>query len=153
MIWKVVGLLAVTLQLILAGTACGQNTSDSSGTVEVVVSGLKPKQGGVVIVALYRGPESWLELDSAFARQSPPVTADTVAVVFTDIPFDSSYAIQVLHDKNENGKFDMRWFPFPKPKEGAGVSNDAVRRGPPKYDQARLAIHDSVTTIRIPMHY
>jgi len=157
----IINLLTLLLAgLMIAVALCGftetgrcEDTADSAGTLNITIIDLQPQKGGVVIVALFHGEEGWLELDKAFDKQSLTVTQDTVVVTFADIPYASSYAVQVLHDKNENGKFDMRWFPFPKPKEGAGISNNAVRRGKPKYEQARFPVAQPVTDIRIPMHY
>lgn len=37
----------------------------------------------------------------------------------------------------------MRRFPFPKPKEGTGVSQNHTRAGPPEYEKARVTVGDS----------
>lgn len=123
------------------------------GEIEVIVEGIRTKDKGVLLVALYRGEDGWLELDSATALKIIPVTQDTLSVTFEHEPYDTSYAIQVIHDKNQNGKFDMRWFPYPKPKEGAGVSNNNIRRGPPEYDKARFALIGPTKTLRIWLQY
>jgi uncharacterized protein (DUF2141 family) len=73
--------------------------------------------------------------------------------VFDSLPHDSGYAIAVTHDRNGNDKLDMRWFPFPKPKEGAGVSRNHVRMGKPRYDQARFALLSALEYQHIDMRY
>jgi uncharacterized protein (DUF2141 family) len=123
------------------------------GDIEVVVEGIRTKDKGVLLVALFRGEDGWLELGSAAALKIFPVTQDTLSVTFEHEPYDTSYAIQVIHDKNQNGKFDMRWFPYPKPKEGAGVSNNRLRRGPPEYDKARFALIGPTKTLRVRLQY
>ena len=53
----------------------------------------------------------------------------------------------------ENGKFDMRWFPWPKPKEGSGVSNNHRRKGKPKYDKAKFTVGQEAEPLSIEMVY
>jgi len=47
----------------------------------------------------------------------------------------------------------MRTFPFPKPKEGGGVSNNHTRMGPPQFAKARFALADSLRELRVIMRY
>jgi len=124
-----------------------------AGNIEVTIEGIRTKEKGVLLVSLFRGKDGWLETDSAVAVRTLPVRHDTIMVSFEQVPYDSSYAIQVIHDKNQNGKFDMRWFPYPKPKEGAGVSNNNLRRGPPEYEKARFALTEPTRTLRIRLQY
>jgi uncharacterized protein (DUF2141 family) len=123
------------------------------GTIAVALEGIRTRDGGVLAVMLFRGGTGWLDPDSAFARVTVPVSADTARVLFQEVPFDTAYAIEVFHDRNGNGRMDMRWLPYPRPKEGAGVSNNAVRRGPPEFGKARFAVSDSLLTLRIFMRY
>ena len=126
----------------------------ASGVIDVTITGVRVKQGGELIVALYDRPGGWLELDSARSVRRLPVTNDTiVTVVFDSLPPDSAYAIGVIHDKNGNDKMDMRWFPFPKPKEGAGVSQNHTRAGKPEYDKARVPVGEAIERITIEMKY
>ena len=139
-------LLALLTLLHVAPSSARENL----GTLAVTVEGIRAKDRGVLVVALYRGDSGWLDPDSTFATRVFPVSADTAKIAFEAVPYDTSYA---LHDRNENGKMDMRWFPYPKPKEGGGVSNNHVRRGPPEFDKARFAVADSSMTLRITMRY
>jgi uncharacterized protein (DUF2141 family) len=119
----------------------------------VTVTGVRAQQGGVLVIALYDAQARWLTLDSARTVRRLAPTADSLVTVFEDLPLDSSYAIAVIHDKNGNAKLDMRWFPFPKPKEGAGVSQNHLRMGKPRYDQARFALLSTLEYQRIKMRY
>jgi len=47
----------------------------------------------------------------------------------------------------------MRTFPFPKPKEGAGVANNHTRMGPPRYDKASFALWPEGVALRVVMRY
>lgn len=142
-----VGPLLATLLFPLALRAQG------TGAVEVTVTRIRVEQAGTLLVELYDHASGWLTLDSARAVRRVPVSTDSVVVRFDSLPADTGYAIAVVHDKNGNGKLDMRWFPFPKPKEGAGVSNDHVRMGKPKYEDARFQVSDTTEQVRIPLHY
>lgn len=130
----------VALAMLPAPVLSAQDAPPAAGTLQVSVTGIRPRQGGVLLVALYRGRAGWLELDSAVAVERVPVSADSMMIEFESLPPDSGYAIAVTHDKNGNDRMDMRWFPFPKPKEGAGVSGNNVRMGKPKYDEARFTL-------------
>ncbi len=147
------GYAGVLLALLTLLHGVPSSARENLGTVSVTVEGIRAKDRGVLVVALFRGESGWLDPDSTFARRVVPVSADTTRIAFEAVPHDTSYALQVFHDRNENGKMDMRWFPYPKPKEGGGVSNNNVRRGPPKFDKARFAVSDSSVTLRITMRY
>jgi uncharacterized protein (DUF2141 family) len=125
----------------------------SAGAVVVTAVGIKADQGGSLVVALYRDKASWLDEDRAFLKKVVKVTSDSMTVTFEGVPLDSTYAVEVIHDKNDNGKLDMKKFPYPRPKEGAGVSNNTFRLGPPAYDKARFALAESSVIVRVVMRY
>ncbi len=125
----------------------------AGGGIVVTAVGVRVEQGGSLLFVLFRGPEGWLKPDRAFARQLVPAQADSVQARFTSVPPDTAYALQVFHDRNGNGRFDMRTFPFPKPKEGGGVSNNHTRMGPPQFAKACFAVADSLRELRVIMRY
>jgi uncharacterized protein (DUF2141 family) len=128
--------------------------ADAAGTIAVTVTGVRARDGGRLIVALYRGADGWLKLERAFAHRIVPVTADSTTVTFSGVPPDTTYAVTVVQDRNGNGKMDMRIFPYPRPKEGVGVSGNAVRMGPPRYEKARFALAaGAACAARIIMRY
>ena len=135
------------LALPLAGQA------PAPGSVTVTITGIRAEQAGTLLVALYDHASAWLDLDSARAVRRISVTADSAIAVFDSLPADTGYAIAVIHDRNGNGRLDMRWFPFPRPKEGSGVSNDHVRMGKPSYADARFAVSAAARSIRIRLRY
>ncbi|MGB7212377.1 MAG: DUF2141 domain-containing protein [Gemmatimonadales bacterium] len=128
-------------------------SAQGTGAVELTITGIRAEQAGTLLVELYDHASGWLTLDSARAVRRVPVSTDRVIVRFDSLPAGAGYAIAVVHDKNGNDKLDMRWFPFPKPKEGAGVSNDHMRMGRPKYEDARFQVSDTTTQTRITLHY
>ena len=126
---------------------------DETGTIVLTLVQVKSKQGGNILVAVYNNKKGWPNLDKALKKKNIPVTADSMTMEIENIPYDSAYAIQVIHDKNSNGKLDFRIFPFPKPKEGAGVSNNNIRNGPPLYDKALIKHFSKNTPVRIIVRY
>jgi uncharacterized protein (DUF2141 family) len=143
----------VILLLFIARQVSAQVPAPA-GAIAVTIAGVRIQQGGELIVALYDRPGGWLQPDSARAVRKLPVGGDSVVTVaFDGLPPDSGYAITVIHDRNGNGKMDMRWFPFPKPKEGTGVSQNHVRAGPPEYDRARVPVGDTTQRVTIEMRY
>jgi uncharacterized protein (DUF2141 family) len=141
--------------LVLMGTGplAAQASDTRLGEIEVVIRGVRASQAGTLVVALYERRPGWLVLDSARVVRRVPAAADSLTVRFDSLPCADGYAVVVIHDRNGNDKLDMRWLPYPKPKEGSGVSNNHVRNGPPEYDPARLTLADSVATTVITMRY
>jgi uncharacterized protein (DUF2141 family) len=128
-------------------------SNGESGAIVVVVHGIESDGGGDLIVSLYSGKDGWLDIEKAERKRILPVEGDSAVVTFGDLPYDSVYAVAVVHDSNKNGKLDMRRFPWPKPKEGAGVSNNRFGFGPPDYDDARLSLSGSILRTRVGMRY
>jgi uncharacterized protein (DUF2141 family) len=126
---------------------------ESAGAIVVTAVGIRTGEGGSLIFALYKDEASWLDEDKTFLRKVVPATSDSMTVAFEGVPYDSTYAVEIIHDKNGNGKLDMRKFPYPRPKEGGGVSNNTFRLGPPAYDKARFALADSSVSIRGGLRY
>jgi len=119
----------------------------------VTILGIRADQGGSLVVALFKGKAGWLDVNKALLTKTPKATSDSLTVIFDEVPYDSTYAVEVIHDKNENGKLDFRKFPYPNPTEGAGVSNNTFRLGPPDYEKARFTLDGSSMPIQIRMRY
>lgn len=144
---------ACILMTVAGRFASAASAPGDAGAVVVTVVGIRPDQGGSLIVALYRDEASWLHEDKAFLKKIVKVESDSMTVTFEGVPYDSAYAVEIIHDKNDNGKLDMRKFPYPRPKEGGGVSNNRFRLGPPAYDKARFELAGSSVSVRIGMRY
>jgi uncharacterized protein (DUF2141 family) len=141
-------LLAVCLLLVPNIGSAGE-----SGTILVTIAGIRADQGGTLLVALFDAKGSWPKHESALRRQSLAVSDATQRLSFDQLPADRSYAVQVLHDRNRNGRLDFRWLPYPKPSEGVGVSNNNRRLGPPSFDKALFRLRGAVSAITIEMGY
>ncbi len=126
---------------VLALLLLGWASPAAAGEVEVQVHGVATARGEI-LVALFAGDQHWLDMDSADALRVLPAPAPETpaAARFSDLA-PGEYAVAVLHDLNGNRKLDMRWFPFPKPREPSGVSgNEVPRVGPPRYQKARFTL-------------
>jgi len=144
------------LCLLLFVCAIGVATASEQqerGDLIVEISGLQPAAGGQLRVALFVGEEGWPKLQQAFRLQQLAVSAAQLQVKFAELPWRDDYAIEVHHDENANGKFDMRWLPYPKPKEGVGVSNNRFGFGHPDFSAARFAFESREKIIDIQMRY
>jgi uncharacterized protein (DUF2141 family) len=136
-----------------SGFAASARAGESYGSIVVSAAGIRAGEGGSLIFALYRDKASWLDEDKAFLKKVIKVKSDSATVTFEGVPYDSSYAVEIIHDKNENGRLDMKKFPYPRPKEGGGVSNNTFRLGPPAYDKARFVLAGPFVTIRVGVRY
>lgn len=144
--------------LILASVTCllqaaGQGVNDSAGSIVVQITGVRSEEGGDLIVSLYDSREKWLKIEDARITEVVKADADSIEVEFDDLPYDSIYAVAVVHDKNLNGKLDMRRFPWPRLEEGAGVSNNEFGFGRPDYEDAVLKLASPLLEIQIYMRY
>lgn len=128
---------------------------DLTETAELIVkiSKINLAANGNLRIALFRGEHSWPKFKNALQTKIYPVNSRTTQIVFTDLPYADDYAIEIHHDENGNGKFDMRWLPYPRPKEGVGVSNNSFGFGHPDFSAARFSIDKTQTIIAIEMNY
>jgi len=108
---------------------------------------------GRAIVALYNSSDSWLKLDRALRVTKVPIGGETLDVTFEGMD-PGVYGVSVIHDENENGKLDMRYFPIPGPVEGAGVSRDATATfGPPSWNDSKIRIGDVGGLVAVRVRY
>lgn len=131
--------------------AAGSSRAEGEFALAVDIVGIRAEQGGNLIVAVYASEDTWLERERARAVRTLPVAGDSLSLSFDGLAPDSACAVVVFHDRNANDHFDMRWFPWPKPKEGTGVSRN--RDGRPKYAEAVFVPAEAEDPLRIEMHY
>ncbi|MGD2143976.1 MAG: DUF2141 domain-containing protein [Anaerolineae bacterium] len=123
-----------------------------TGSIAVTVGPIKTDKGGNLIFALYNTKKTWLKLKQAYARVAVPPNANPAKVSFQNVPYGDAYALAVFHDKNGNGKLDMHFFP-PRPKEGAGISNNESRMGKPRFSRAAFTVDKPTVSVEIRMRY
>lgn len=124
----------------------------ATGTLVVVISGVRADRGGELVVHLFDDAGVWLKPDRARSRRRAAVSGATARAEFTDLP-RGAYAVEVFHDANLNGVLDRRSGPIPLPAEGTGTSNNQRRMGPPLYDAARVRLEGDTLTVEIVLRY
>lgn len=155
--------LGMAVGIAAYARAAEQAPLEPRGRITIIVSGVDAAQGGQLLVSLFRGADSWLE--ERRARRSVAIaigervgaggggTGSQVVVVFPDVLYGSDYAVRVIHDRNGNGELDFRWFPYPKLLEGAGISNNHERMGPPLFDEARFSVEQPELALTVIVRY
>jgi uncharacterized protein (DUF2141 family) len=146
-------LLLSSLALLLSSMALpGSVQAQSAGTVMVKIEGLKGT-AGVALVALYDSAESWLKVPKAAQVVRAKITGSALVVELKGVK-PGSYGISVIHDENKNNELDMRWLPYPKPKEGSGASRDPdTKVGPPKWEGAKFDVGAEGSTVQVSIKY
>jgi uncharacterized protein (DUF2141 family) len=119
----------------------------------VKIDGFKGTEG-VALVVLYDSAESWLKVPKAAQVARAKISGSSLNVELKGVK-PGTYAISVIHDENKNDELDMRWLPYPKPKEGSGASGDAdsSRVGPPKWENAKFDVAAEGKTVAVSVKY
>jgi len=119
-------------------------------TLTVQVTNIKGNSGSIGLLLFNQSEGFPSDHSKAIGRTFIPVAQAAKGYTFSGLK-PGSYAVAVVHDANNNGKMDTGMFGIPK--EGYGVSNDAVRTlGPPLFTDAVVSVKAS-SNISIPMHY
>lgn len=124
-----------------------------TGNIEVTIQNIDLYEEGELVVLLFNSEDSWLEAEQYYKIIKVQPLEETQKITLENIPFGSDYAIEVIHDENNNLKMDMRILPYPKPKEGVGVSNNTFRAGPPEYEKAKFSVDKTTIELSIQMIY
>jgi uncharacterized protein (DUF2141 family) len=114
----------------------------------VRVEGLRSTQGSVLVALCSRDEflgASCGHLARAEARSG------AAEVTFAGVA-PGLYAVQAIHDENDDGELDRDLLGLPR--EGMAFSRDApMRRGPPRFADAAVAIGPAGEAITISMRY
>ena len=121
-------------------------TETTTGTLTVVVTGLKSDKGEVRI-SLYNSETTYSNKEAeAFQKLKLPIKDKQAEAVFEKLPF-GEYAIKLFHDKNSNGELDTT---LGIPNEDYAFSNNArATFGPPTYEKAKFEFKAEQLTIEI----
>ncbi len=152
---RIAARVAMIAMAALGVAASAASDARADGKVSFTVDAVGFKGGkGQAIVALFDAKDAWPKLDRALRLEKiKPIKDGAVSFTFGDLP-PGDYAVEVIHDENENGKLDMRWLPFPQPAEGAACSNDAAATlGPPSWSDAHFRLGASGGSITMHMRY
>lgn len=93
------------------------------------------QEGGVVIFSLHN-KDTFMK--QPIQSKVSKIEDKTAIATFTDIPA-GTYAILVLHDKNENNKMDFNESGMPA--ESYGISNNSMLYGPPQFYDAKFEVN------------
>jgi len=138
MIWQTKSAWIVAATLVAPGAAL-------SAELRIEVGGLRNANG--TIYAAVCTEDQFLQPACAYFG-SAPATAGVVTV--PGVP-PGTYAVQVIHDENDNQALDR---PGLLPTEGMGFSRDApMRFGPPRWDDARFDLAEPGATVQLSMRY
>jgi uncharacterized protein (DUF2141 family) len=142
--------LAVSLSLL--GGFAGSAWAQPGATVTVKIDGLKGTEG-VALVVLYESAESWLKIPKAAQVVPAKITGSALTVELKGVK-PGTYAVSVIHDENKNNELDMRWLPYPKPKEGSGASGEAAsNKLAPKWESSKFEVPADGKTINVAVRY
>ena len=96
------------------------------------------QEGGVVVFSLHT-KDTFMK--KPFQVISSKIDNKTATATFTDIPI-GTYAVLVLHDKNENNKMDFNANGMPA--EAYGISNNVMTMGPPRFEDAKFNLNEDL---------
>lgn len=137
MIWQTKSAGAVALLLTTAPAG--------AGTLTVQVNGLRNGDGTVYAAVCTEG--EFLNPTCAHFGRAPAASG---TVTIEGVP-PGTYAVQVIHDENDNQTLDRPGF---LPTEGMGFSRDApMRFGPPRWDEAKFDLTEAGATVPLTMRY
>ena len=150
---KTLSRFALVLALVFGWSATQDAASaqDATANLSITISGLDGSEGQV-LVALFKSEKSWLKVPKAERTLKKKITGKDMKVDFKGLPA-GTYGVLVVHDADKNNKLNMRWLPFPKPKEGVGVSNNAPFKKAPEWSTAKFELPAGDKALAIKLKY
>ncbi|MDQ6951407.1 MAG: DUF2141 domain-containing protein [Mariprofundales bacterium] len=144
--------LSMLLLLWTANAAQAQGVPALHAALNLEITNIDTHQGGALVVRVY-DQAGWLHPEqAAYHRELSVPNRDRLQVVIPDLPYPATYAIEVFHDANSNHVLDMRWFPFPAPKEAYGFSNHYTPFAKPDFIKASFLLDAPEYSVQIPLH-
>ena len=119
--------------------------SASAGDLQVNLEGIRV-QSGTLKMSVVDGPEGWNQKAKPVQAQAAKVTGETAHFAFKDLPA-GDYAVMVIQDENDNGKFDTNALGIPL--EGYGFSSNLQLMRKPTFEEARVHVPAEGSTITI----
>lgn len=132
------------LTVILITLSNGLFAQNDSANLIVNVDGIK-QQEGKIFIALFDNEDNFLGKE----REGASMQVDGTSLTFTFEGLkEGPYAISIFHDVNDNGKLDANFMGIPN--EPYAFSNNAKGMfGPPKFEDCRFDLVDSIKIISI----
>lgn len=120
----------------------------AAATLDVRIEGVANGEGVLMVAVCDR--ESFLRRRCSHARRAPAEPGEAV-LRFHDLA-PGLYAVQAIHDEDDDGDLDRSL--FGRPQEGFGFSNDApMRFGPPRFEDAAVAVGPEGAEARLRLRY
>ncbi|MFH6604333.1 DUF2141 domain-containing protein [Maribacter algicola] len=133
----------LTVLAILIVTAITANAQENDGaTITVTVENVL-SEGGSILAGLHTSDTFMKGIGIANAMS--PAKAGEVSLVFENVA-PGTYAIMVMHDKNDNKQMDME---NGMPKESYATTGEMNLYGPPTFDGAKFEVTDTDQAFRI----
>ena len=133
-----------TITILLSIFSFNENTFEETYSLIIKVNELRNSKG-VVQFSLYNTEDSIPDekYKRYYKKGISSINEGTSTLTFTNLP-KGNYAINILHDENENGKVDKG---FMLPKEGIGFSNyeSIGMRNRPKFSKASFKLNETTT--------
>lgn len=104
---------------------------------------------GQLVFGIFDNEDDFKNKTKPFQAYKVSYTGEDVSHTFSDLPLNK-YAIAVFHDANGDGKLNMK--SMKRPTEGIGVSGNAPKMRPPKFEEVAFRLKND-TTIDIQMVY
>lgn len=126
-------------------------TATGQSKVVVQISNFENNKGQA-IVCLHNNARAFVGKGSPLACERVSVTNKTATAVFENVP-EGDYAVSVVHDENNNQKFDTNFLGIPK--EGYGASQNKLPfAAAPKFDDNKFSVTgNAVSTVNIKLRY
>tara|TARA_R110001583_G_scaffold48522_1_gene152013 strand:+ start:1768 stop:2217 length:450 start_codon:yes stop_codon:yes gene_type:complete len=142
---KKIALLFITFTLL----SFNKLVTEETYSLTVKVEGFH-NSNGEVLFALYNTEGSIPDekYEKYFKKGISQVDENSTATfTFKNLP-KGSYAVNILHDENKNGKIDKK-FMLPIPKEGVGFSNyeSIGLSNRPKFSKASFELNSNMTKV------
>lgn len=116
-----------------------------AGELTVTITDIREARG-FLMVALVNSDAAWNNQDKPVAAQKIAAAQGEVKLQFKDLQ-PGTYAVQVMHDENENNQLDTNFLGIPT--EGYGFSNNPNVMRKAHYDEATFDVGADTANITI----
>lgn len=117
----------------------------TAATLEVEITDIRSSEGQLM-VAVHASAEGWDGKAAPVAAQLHAPSGERALLSFEGLA-PGSYAVQVMHDQNGNGKLDANFMGMPI--EGYGFSNNPEVMRKATFDEARVEVGEGGTRIQL----
>lgn len=135
------------IPMLIAGTLFSSfiiQSNEEAYSLTITVKDLRNSKG-IVQFAIYNRDGSIPDekYKKYYKRDIAAINNNASTITFNDLP-KGRYAVNILHDENENGKIDKG---FIMPKEGIGFSNyeSIGLSNRPKFSRASFEVNSNIT--------